>query len=106
MVQPLHLQDNLSKIPILQKIHESTRAVPEAEREQFAKQLNKEVDNKNQKTQDSKETEKNIIRDRQKKEGDKRKKKKYKTSQNTEVMNDSEQKIEHKDSGQLIDITI
>jgi hypothetical protein len=68
MVQPLHIQDNLSKMPLMQKFQEMARAVPEAERDQFAKHLKQERYDKTQRTEESKETEKKIIRERQKKE--------------------------------------
>ena len=106
MVEPLHLQDSLSKIPLLQKIHESTRAVPEAEREQFAKQFNKEVNNKNKRAQDSKETEKNVIRERQQNENEKKKKKKKKMITSEELEQETKTQMEDDDSGQLIDIMI
>jgi len=62
MVQPLHIQDNLSKMPLMQKFQEMARAVPEAERDQFAKHLKQERYDKTQRTEESKETEKKIIR--------------------------------------------
>jgi|GEM_PF-2101766 hypothetical protein len=65
MVQPLHLQDNLSKFPILQKIHESARVAPEVEREVFNRELIQQQRDKVEKTQDSQETEKPTIREKE-----------------------------------------
>lgn len=108
MVQPLHLQDNLSKIPILQKIHESVRIVPEAERDQFAHHLNQQEQTKTQKAQDTKEPEKSKIREREKKEKKKkRKRKKYASLELMEAEQTAEEKqIEESNPGHLIDITV
>lgn len=107
MVQPLHLLDNLAKIPLLQKVHESTRAVPEVQRDLYSQQLDAKTKNKTQKTQDSKETERNRIHKGQKKETDKKKEKKYLPNSFGNNPKGSEtEKLYPENSGRLIDITV
>ena len=107
MVQPLHLQDNLSKMPLIQKMQETVRAVPELERQQFAEQLSQEAKNKAQRAQDAKETVKGIIREKQKKENREKKKKMNSNIKAEEIRDElKDNEIENENSGNLIDITI
>ncbi len=106
MVQPLHLQDNLSKIPLLQKLHESARIAPELEKEQFAKQLQEQQASKMEQTQDANESER--VHERQEKKEEERRRKKFirKLSEDEleEVKRDQEE--EGAESGKLVDIVI
>jgi len=107
MVQPLHLQDNFSKLPLLQKIYETIRAVPEAERNQFAQHMNQQVRDKVHKPQDTKDTEKTVIRERQKSDEEKKKKNIFKQPDSSESEEDTETKqLDAEQSGHFVDIIV
>ncbi|HDI51939.1 hypothetical protein DRQ15_00155 [candidate division KSB1 bacterium] len=98
MVRPLDLQDNLSKFPLLEKVHEAQRALPQIHHDTFIRSLNEQLAEKMKKTQDSKETEKGVIRDRQQKEQKRGKEKKHSIHGVTaESEDDSQGKGESKD---------
>ncbi len=107
MVQPLHLQDNLSKIPLLQKLHESARIAPELEKEQFAKQLMEQQADRMEQTQDTQESEK--VRERQQKEKEKEKKRKRQILKLSEKEIEEARKEADEDdqkAGRIVDIVV
>jgi len=107
MVQPLHLQDNLSKLPLMQKIYETIRAVPETERNQFEQHMNQQVRDKANKTQDLKETEKLVIRERQKSAEERKKKNSLKKPDSgTHEKSTEKDNSATGSSGHLVDITV
>lgn len=104
MVAPLHLQDNLSKIPLLQKIHEASRLAPEINKDQMTQKLKQKANKEATSTTESKEAEKIALRDKENKLKNKKKKRKLlRKNENTE-----EDKIDKTGpvQGQRIDIMV
>ena len=103
MVEPLHLQDSLSKIPLVQKIHDSSRVIPEVTKEQIKEQIKQDASKKATTTKESKQGGKVEIRDEDRNRNRRKKKRKFRKSGNSPE--DNTEKLESK-MGQLIDITV
>ena len=73
MVRPIDVQDNLSKISLIEKIQNMQQASEQIAHEKFVHDLNQAAQEKLRKTQNSKETEK--AREREKRRGKREKRK-------------------------------
>lgn len=106
MVKPLHFQDNLSKIPLLQKIQDASRMAPEAFKEHLAEDVKRKNTEKANATQDSKESEKAKIKDKQKEHDRRKKKKRLKHLTEEEISEELKDDSKQSDSGRLVDIFV
>ena len=107
MVRPLDLQDNFSKFPLLEKVHEVQRALPQIEHDTFIRSMNQQLAEKLKKAQELKEAEKGIIRDRQEKEQKRNKRRKdHMNAIAAQHEEDSQDKKSENDSPRHIDILV
>lgn len=104
MVEPLHLQDNLSKIPLLQKIHDASRVAPEVNKDQMTQLLKQKANQEATSTNESKETEKTALKEKEQKKKNKNKKRRF-FSKKEDVEEDQIDKT-RPISGQRVDITV
>ena len=75
MVRPIDVQDNFSKISLIEKIQTMQQASEQIAHERFVHDLNRTAQEKLRKTQDSKETEKAREREKRRERREKRKSK-------------------------------
>ena len=105
MVEPIHLQDNLSKLPLTQKVNESARVAPEISKEHAAQQLKQQKNENANRTQESQESDKVKIQEKNRDKAGKKKRKKLMNLAKDEI-EEKKDNIEPDPSGNLIDIVV
>lgn len=107
MVNPVHLQDNISKAPAAEKIHQTNQQRSQIEQRQFILQFKEEAIKRQETVNKTEEREEVLLRVNKESKREE-KKRGSKNSQDREIIKkkDIGQKSGKKDEGKRVDITV
>lgn len=106
MVKPVHFQDNLSKIPLLEKLQNASRMAPEVTKDQLAEDVKRKNAERVNTTQESKESEKSKINEKKQDKNKRKRKKRLKHLSEDEIAEELKDDSNPEDSGRLVDIFV